>query len=138
MIQRWESCRLVAYQDSNGVWTIGWGHTGKVGAVDIGPGLEITQVAADAIFQDDLTQAEQAVENLLAGPANQDQFDAMVSLTYNAGRQTFHDSAVLQRFNAGDYSGAAEAFSHIVWSGARILEGLVHRRASEIVRWFGG
>lgn len=27
IIRRFESCRLVAYQDSGGVWTIGWGHT---------------------------------------------------------------------------------------------------------------
>ena len=36
-IKKFESCRLTAYQDAAGVWTIGYGHTGSVYA-----GMQIT------------------------------------------------------------------------------------------------
>ena len=44
--RRRESCRLTAYQDTLGVWTIGYGCTGG----DIGPGTVWTQTQADAEF----------------------------------------------------------------------------------------
>ena len=28
LTEGFESCRLTAYQDLKGIWTIGWGHTG--------------------------------------------------------------------------------------------------------------
>ena len=34
-IKKFESCRLTAYQDAAGVWTIGYGHTGSVYALSL-------------------------------------------------------------------------------------------------------
>ena len=42
LIKSFEDCRLTAYQDSVGVWTIGYGHTNGVYA-----GMTITQAQAE-------------------------------------------------------------------------------------------
>lgn len=53
-----EGCRLTAYRDQGGVWTIGWGHTGP-GVVE---GLTCSQEQADAWFADDYTIAGDGAE----------------------------------------------------------------------------
>lgn len=49
-----EGCRLEAYQDGGGIWTIGWGHTGP----EVHEGLVWTQGQADAAFATDYATAE--------------------------------------------------------------------------------
>jgi len=131
LIKRFEGVRLIAYPDVGGVWTIGWGHTGP----DVVRGMEITQEEADALLVKDVSKFARGVEKLLSRSATQGQFDALISLAYNIGLGAFKDSTVLKRFNAGQIPGAAEAF--ILWVRAKgmIYEGLVKRRAAEIVRF---
>ena len=64
-------------------------------------------------------------------PLTQNQFDSLVSLTYNIGTGTFEKSTLLKKLNAGDYQGAADQFT--VWNkgGGKILQGLVDCRAKE-------
>lgn len=47
LIKRFEGCRLEAYQDSVGVWTIGWGTTRYPDGSPVSPGDKITQAEAD-------------------------------------------------------------------------------------------
>ena len=75
LIKRFEGCRLEAYLCPANVWTIGFGSTGP----DVVKGLKITQETADILLRRDLLKFEAAVERA-AGPAYQNQFDAMVSL----------------------------------------------------------
>ena len=58
LIKRFEGCRLKAYQDSVGVWTIGYGHT--VGVLN---GQVITQAQADIYLKTDCANTEQYVNN---------------------------------------------------------------------------
>lgn len=131
LIRRFEGLRLEAYRDAAGIWTVGYGHTGP----DVHEGMVITPAEAERLLAVDLQRFEAAVERSVVRPATQGQFDAMVSLCYNIGPNAFQQSTVLRRFNAGNDHGAAEAF--ILWVRARgtILEGLVRRRAAEIVRF---
>lgn len=62
---------------------------------------------------------------------NQNQFDALVSLTYNIGEQAFKDSTLLAKLNKGDIKGAAEQFPRWNKGGGQVLKGLVRRRADE-------
>ncbi len=48
--KRLEACRFHAFQDSGGVWTIGYGHTGP----DVYEGLVWTQEQCDAALRKDL------------------------------------------------------------------------------------
>ena len=126
LIKLFEGCRLKAYDDGVGVWTIGYGHT-----VGVKPGDEITQEQADEWFSEESEQFSNKVQVLVLVEVNQNQFDALVSLAYNIGVGALSRSTLLRKLNAGDYQGAAEQFD--VWNrgGRKVMLGLVRRREQE-------
>jgi len=132
LIKGFEGLRLSAYQDSAGVWTIGYGHTGNVQ-----PGDRITQAQADDLLQKDTAWAQQAVRDQVKVPLSQGQFDALTSFTFNLGAGALEKSTLLKKLNAGDYAGAQAEFGKWVHAGGEVLQGLVRRRAAE-ADLFGG
>ena len=124
MLEGFEGLRLNAYQDSGGVWTIGYGHTGGVHA-----GQHISQAQAEQFLKQDLAWAQSAVRSNVHVPINQNQFDALVSLTYNLGAHGY--PGLLSKLNSGDYAGAQAMFGEYVHAGGQVLQGLVTRRAKE-------
>lgn len=132
LIQSFEGCKLQAYQDSGGVWTIGWGHTSAAGAPRVYSGMVISQAEADAIFLRDVADTITAVKRALGdAPTTPAQFDAFVSLTYNIGSGNFQKSTALRRHKVGDYAGAAEAITWWNRVGQNVSRGLVRRREAE-------
>jgi len=131
LIKQYEGLRLEAYQDSVGIWTIGYGHTAQAGPPKPGAGMRITRLEAEAILARDLVEYERAVDEVVTRPPKQNQFDAMVSLCFNIGPGNFTRSSVARAFNIGEESRAAEAF--LAWNkaGGRVLPGLTRRRAAE-------
>ncbi|OQS34560.1 lysozyme [Chromobacterium haemolyticum] len=127
LIQQFEGLRLKAYQDAVGVWTIGYGHTGP----DVTPGLVITQAQADALLARDLSRFETGVTRLAAVPLHQNQFDALVSFSYNLGLGSLQNSTLLRLLNQRDYAGAAAQFPRWNKAGGKVLPGLTRRRAAE-------
>lgn len=127
LIQHFEGCRLTAYKDAVGVWTIGYGHVGP----EVKAGMTITEAAATAIFRGDATRFAESVRHVLEQDVSDHQFSACVSLAYNVGIGAFRESTLLRLLNRGDYWGAANQFG--VWNkaGGRVLKGLVLRRAAE-------
>lgn len=107
LLKELEGCRLDAYQDKAGVWTIGYGHTASVA-----PGDRITLDRAEELFRSDLASFERAVSTLVRRPMSQSHFDALVCLAFNigVGPKGFAGSTLLRLFNAGDVRGAAEQF----------------------------
>ena len=126
-IEGYEGCRLTAYQDSVGVWTIGYGHTGP----DVHAGLTITQAQADQLLLADLYKFEQGVSQLVRVPINQNQFDALVSFAFNLGLGSLGRSTLLKLLNSRDYNGAADQFLKWTYAGHEQLPGLVKRRRAE-------
>lgn len=130
LIKEYEGLRLHAYQDSDGVWTIGWGHTGDVQAGDV-----ITAHQAEVLLAADVAVAEAAVRRLVTAPLTQGQFDALVSFVFNLGAGRLKGSTLLTKLNARDYAGAAAEFGR--WTKGTVagrkvtLPGLVKRRAAE-------
>ncbi len=135
LVKDFEGLRLQAYQDSAGVWTIGYGHTAAAGAPTPGPGLVITEAEAERILRQDLQVFEAEVARLVEVPTNDNEFAALVSLCFNIGAQAFASSTCLKRLNRGDRKGAAEALTW--WNKATVegrkvrLRGLVRRREAE-------
>jgi lysozyme len=110
-----EGCRLKAYKDSVGVWTIGCGHTSAAGPPHVRQGMSITQAQADHIFADDVAEFEDGVTMLIAGaPIEPHQFDAYVSLAFNIGLGAFASSTTLRHFLDGKHGHAAEAI--LLWN----------------------
>ncbi|EII0317261.1 lysozyme [Salmonella enterica] len=115
-LKREEGCKLTAYPDSRGVWTIGTGHTGKVDGVAVHKGMTITQDTADRLLRDDLSWVEHCIAERVTVVLNQNQYDALCSLIFNIGANAFTGSSVRRYLNAGNYTAAADAF--LKWSRA--------------------
>ncbi len=126
LIKSFEGLRLKAYQDSVGVWTIGYGHTGGVK-----PGQTITKAQAEAFLKSDTGWAQDAVRKSVKVPLTQGQFDALTSFTFNLGAGALKSSTLLKKLNAKDYAGAQKEFGKWVHAGGQVLQGLVRRRAAE-------
>lgn len=122
------SCK--AYRCPAGVWTVGFGCTEGVG-----PNTHWTREEADAKFAAELAKFERAVDRLVKVELNQNQYDALVSFSYNCGEGALQKSTILKKLNKGDYAGACAGFS--AWNKATVkgkrvvLRGLTRRRAAE-------
>lgn len=126
-----EGRRLTAYQDSVGVWTIGDGHTGP----DVVPGMTITDAQADALLLSDISTAVAFVNEVVTAPISQQEFDALVDFTFNAGRGALLRSTLLKDVNAGNT--AALAHDLEVWdmAGGKVCAPLLKRREAEVAEF---
>jgi lysozyme len=129
LTQTSEGCVLTAYQDQVGVWTIGYGHTGK----SVVRGETITQDQADQLLASDVAGAVACVNGGVTSDINQNQFDAMVDFTFNLGNHAFLTSTLLKLVNQGDYDGAALEFVKWDHAGGQVNQGLLKRRQAEVV-----
>ena len=130
LIKQFEGCRLQAYKavPTEQYYTIGYGHYGA----DVAPGAVITQAQADAYLLLDLQKFEKAV-NATGLTLNQNQFDALVSFTYNCGAGNLH------RLIAGrTLPQIADAMLSYNKSGFKVLPGLTRRREAERLLFLSG
>lgn len=132
MTELFEGCRLEAYQDQVGVWTIGYGHT--KGVVK---GMKCTQEQAESWLMDDVLDACGAVMKLVKVPLTQNQYDALVDFVFNLGATKFAGSTLLKKLNAGDYVGASEEFKKWCLAGGQKSAGLLRRRNAEAALFKG-
>ncbi|RTM20134.1 lysozyme [Enterobacter bugandensis] len=131
LIKEFEGCRLTAYQDSVGVWTIGYGWTQPVEGKPIRAGMTIKQETAERLLKTGLVSYENDVSRLVKVRLKQGEFDALVSFTYNLGARSLSTSTLLRKLNAGDYVGAADEFMRWNKAGGKVLNGLTRRREAE-------
>lgn len=126
IVKESEGCKLQAYQDQRGIWTIGCGH------VPSHEGQEISQEVADALLLVDLERIEQAVMSAVGDvPTTDNQFSAFVSMAYNIGPNALAGSTAMHRHLAGDYPGCAAAMLWWDQVDGRFSEGLLRRRKRE-------
>lgn len=131
LICSFEGLRLTAYDDGVGVWTIGFGTIKYPNGVRVKRGDTCTLEQAKSYMKYDLIEFEHTVNSLAKVLLNQNQFDALVSLTYNIGSGAFKSSTLLKKLNLSDYKGAAEQFDVWVNAGGKRMQGLANRRAKE-------
>lgn len=127
LTQQFEGCRLTAYQDQVGVWTIGYGHTGR----DVTSGLTITQDQASALLASDVAGAATFVNQAVTVALQQNEFDALVDFVFNLGRAAFAGSTLLRLLNAGNFASAAGQFALWDHAGGQVVAGLLRRRQAE-------
>jgi lysozyme len=127
LLKSFEGCRLTAYRDAVGVWTIGWGQTGDW----IHSGLEISQGRADELLAESLAKFETGVESLAKVPVNSNEFSALVCFAYNVGLDNLKKSTLLNCLNKHNRIAAGSEF--LKWTKAKGIElpGLVRRRQAE-------
>ncbi len=129
IVKAFEGLELKAYQDSVGIWTIGYGTTSDI--VPVRPGMVITEAQADTLLRQGLTRFEADVADLITVPLNSDQFSALVVFTYNVGPGALSESTLRRKLNDKDYAGAAEEFLRWNKAGGEELAGLTRRRRAE-------
>lgn len=129
LIKKFEGLRLTAYKCSAGVDTIGYGHTGP----DVAPGLRISEEEAEKFLRQDTESAQQAVNSFVSVKLNQNEYDALVSFTFNVGPTAFVNSTLLKLLNHGaERHIVAGEFSRWVKAGNDgTVPGLVRRRDAE-------
>ena len=130
LIKSFEGLRQTAARLPDGRWTIGYGHT-----FSAREGARVTQEDADALLRFDLLPIVDSLNNMILVPVNQNQFDALVSFSFNIGIENFGSSSVLKRINEGRMTEAALAMD--AWRSAEfngqtyVLAPLIRRRAAE-------
>lgn len=141
LIKHFESCRLDAYQDSKGVWTIGWGNTSYENGAKVKKGDKLAQWRADELFRRISQKFVNEVNYLTKGiQLQQHQFDALVSFAYNVGSdidadkiaEGLGDSTLLRLIVENtEHPGIPGEFMKWNKSGGKVLPGLIRRRNSE-------
>ena len=125
-IKKWEGLRLEAYQDSGGIWTIGYGRI-----LEVKKGDKISTVRAEGFLREDILKAERCVSLEVTKKITQKQFDAMVSFTFNLGNEAFKNSWILKFTNEQKPELVREQFMRFVYVGRDKSQGLVNRRVAE-------
>lgn len=133
LIKEFEGLRLEAYKCPAGVWTIGYGTTGRAG-VGIKPaaGMVITEAEAEWYLEQAVAKFAAGVEAVITAPVDENEFAAMTSLAYNIGLSGFRKSSALRHFQSGDKAKAAAAIKLWNKAGGKVLTGLVRRREAEV------
>lgn len=153
MLKHHEGVRTKPYRDVVALWTVGVGHlmypeqvnlpnrrnakpgyTGQTRedfAIKFEDFREFSMEEVDDILKRDLGRFERGVTRLITAPISQNQFDALVSFSFNLGLGTLQRSTLRQKVNRMDYEGAADEFLKYVMAGGKVFRGLVNRRNDE-------
>lgn len=133
IIKRWEGCRLAAYQDTGGIWTIGWGHIAGVHK-----GMTCTMDMAQQLLEDDMHAAEREIARTVKVVLEQHEFDALASFEFNTGglmlrtsKGAERPSQVLRSLNEGDKMAAANHLLDWIYDNGVAVDGLRARRLQE-------
>jgi GH24 family phage-related lysozyme (muramidase) len=129
LIKEFEGCVLHAYKPlPTEKWlTIGYGHYGS----DVKQGQTITQAEAEELLKKDLKRYEDGVNAAVKVAINQNQFDALVSFSYNLGIYAMTHSDLVGFINKGDFKAASAEFPKWCHAGGKVITGLVRRRNEE-------
>lgn len=81
-LKRHEGLRLTAYRDTEGVWTIGYGHT-----YGVTPGMRITRAEAEDLLVEDASLAVREVSRLVRSWSIQDRVrrGVLSNMCFNLG-----------------------------------------------------
>lgn len=134
----YEGLRLVAYQDTGDVWTLGYGHTAGVQ-----PGMTCTHTQAFNWLTADMEAAFRTLDLWVTVPLNHHQRAALADFVFNVGEgkegvcdgfvwlKDGEPSTLRHLLNARDWQGAADQLPLWNQDNGVVLSGLIHRRASE-------
>ena len=129
LIKEFEGLELTAYRCPANILTIGYGHTGS----DVKEGLTITEEQANRYLASDTESAQQCVSSFVVAKLNQNEYDALVSFTFNVGPTAFINSTLLKLLNEGvtRVVVSAEFLRWVKAGGEEASPGLVRRREAE-------
>jgi lysozyme len=123
------------YLDSAGIPTIGYGNTYYPGGKKVTmKDASITKERGAELFSSVLPAYEKIVNNKIKVPLTQNQFDALVSHTYNTGGSDTLFSLINKK---ADPETIKDWFtSRYTTAGGKVLNGLIRRRKTEADLFF--
>lgn len=131
LIEEFEGFRTHAYQDSVGVWTIGFGSTRHPDGRSISPTDVVTREEAEHMMLFDLQHFADSLDSMVHVPLSEHEYAALLSFVYNLGPGALKSSTLLKKLNRGDHQGAANEILRWNKAGGHVLAGLVRRRVAE-------
>jgi lysozyme len=131
MIAEFEGYRDKSYDDSTGVWTLGFGTTHYPDGSPVRPGDTCTKEQAKEWLRHDLGKFEDCIDRYVKVPLTVHHRAVLTSFVYNLGCGSLQKSTLLKKLNRGDYEGAADELPKWCHAGGRKLKGLVRRRKAE-------
>lgn len=113
-LERDEGLRLSAYQDTRGIWTVGYGHA------YVHPGTVWTQAQAQAQLAADVAHTETSLDIHLPWWRHLDDVrqDVLANMAFNMGVANlcqFHNT--LGAVQRGDWQAAHDGMLHSAWAG---------------------
>lgn len=127
LIKHFEGFCQNPYNCPGGYKTIGYGHVIKEGEAF----SNIDQVQGEELLVKDLIQAEKAVHRNIKIELKQNQFDALVSFTFNLGGGALQCSTLRQKINRQEHDLVANELKKWIYAGGKKLLGLKLRREAE-------
>ena len=129
LIKRFEGYRSDLYYCQAGYPTIGYGH--RILENEIFNTL--TLLEAEQLLYKDLYQFECHVLQYIDVILNDNQFDALVSFTFNLGPGALQRSTLRQKINSKYFDEVPQEFMRWIHAGGKILNGLLKRRREESI-----
>lgn len=126
LIKQFEGCVLKVYKDIVNISTVGYGHV-----TTLPVNTKITQDEADRLLQNDLAKFEDGIDKYVKVALTDNQFSALVALSFNIGLDNLKSSTLLKKLNKLDYTGAASEFLKWNRAGGKQVKGLTNRRQAE-------
>lgn len=130
LIKKYEGFRSESYQDSVGVWTIGYGTT-RINGQPVKEGMTITKDQALQLVKQEVNKLWSQIESITKVSLNENQMNALVDFAYNLGFNALKTSTLMMYVNESKFDEAANQFSRWVYAGGKVLPGLVKRREAE-------
>lgn len=139
LIKKYEGFFAKPYLDPIGIPTIGYGATyypvtrKKVTMKD----NSLTEKEASELLINQLSEYENSIKILTKKPINQNQFDALVSFTYNLGAANLSKSTLLKKLNINP-NDKTISVEFLKWNraGGKVFNGLTKRRKDEAALYF--
>ena len=145
LFKDWEGLVTHEYLDSGGAPTIGVGHlltrsertSGKIliGGQALDYRNDLTEQQCWDLLDQDLDGVETTVNAAVTVPLNQNQFDALVSFTFNVGDGAFRGSTLLKLLNQRQYDQMPAQLRRWNKDNGHVVQGLTNRREKEITLW---
>ena len=126
LIKKFEGLELESYLCPADVWTIGYGSTKGVKE-----GMSITEEEAEALLKKEAQEYCDYVKEYVSVTLTQNQFDALVTWTYNLGPRNLKNSTLLEVLNKEEYDKVPEQILRWTKAAGKELNGLVRRRQAE-------
>ena len=99
--------------------------------------MEISQEEANEMLNEEITEYEEYVNNMVKVPLEQNQFDSLCAWVYNLGPTNLEKSTLLKLLNAGDYHLIPSQIRRWNKAGGETLTGLIRRREAESLMFEG-